>query len=352
MNQINYQLLQQVHRLRPIVRAQVHGASCYLPQQIVSSIELMSEIKTDLHYGMPTNWMDKEMGILHRRMVDLEEKPSDLAIKAAEKLLGQHEDLDKDRIDAVIFCGIERDRPEPATAHTVQYALGLNAAHVFDVANACFGFYDGLKLASSLIESSLVDHALVVTGEVTTKMARNVVEQLKRGMPLEKAKHLWGMLSVGDAGGAMLLGPSENQESGFVKFHQTSKSQYVNLCHYQWKPNGDVEAHMNMANIVARGLKMNKQMYKEALDELGWNKVDWAVAHQTGRTAFEHAINLHGIQASKLVKTYPYLGNITTATLPVSFQKLIDSGNLQWGDRIGGLFAGSGLVAGQFGYIY
>jgi hypothetical protein len=35
----------------------------------------------------------------------------------------------------------------------------------------------------------------------------------------------------------------------------------------------------------------------------------------------------------------------------LSFQKLIDSGNLKTGDKVGGLFAGSGLVAGQFGYV-
>lgn len=351
MNEINYKLLQQVHQLKPFVRTMVVGVGSYLPEQRVTSNEIMQDIQTEKQYGLPHSWMSDEMGIVERRVVTNDQLPSELAIEAARDVFNAYPDIDPQKIDAVIFCGIERDRPEPATAHVIQRALGLKANHVFDVANACFGFFDGLKLASSLVESGAIKLGLVVTGEVTTKMSRVVAKQLKRGMPLDKAKHLWGMLSVGDAGGAMVVGQAENSQSGFVKFNQASKSQYSNLCRYDWKPNGDVEAHMNMGHIVARGLKLNKQIYRETLNELGWSKVDWVVAHQTGDAAFAHATALHGIDKRKIMKTYPKLGNITTATLPISFKKLMSSGKLKAGDKIGGLFAGSGLVAGQFGYI-
>lgn len=351
MNEINYKLLQQVHQLKPFIRSQVVGVGTYLPKDVVSSDDIMEEIGTETKYGLPHDWMSTQMGISERRMATLNQAPSELAIRAGQDVLNTCRDINADEIDAVIFCGIERDMPEPATAHIIQNALGLRAAHVFDVANACFGFFDGIKLASSLIESGSVRYALVVTGEVTTKMARLVADQLKDGVSQETAKHMWGMLSVGDAGGAMLLGQSGSGKSGFMKFHQASESQHSKLCHYQWTPDGGVEAHMNMAQIVARGLKLNKRIYKETLDELGWDKVDWVIAHQTGKAAFEHAKSLHGINKQKIVKTFPKLGNITTATLPVSFKKLMASGSLKTGDRIGGLFAGSGLVAGQFGYV-
>jgi len=351
MNQINYELLRQGQQLKPIILTQMIGVGTYLPDQKVKSDDMMQDIDTEKHYGLPYSWMSSEMGILERRMVALDQLPSDLAIKAGQQALNSCPDFNPDLIDAVIFCGIERDTPEPATAHVVQRALGLNAGHVFDVANACFGFVEGLKLASSLVESETIKYGLVVTGEVTTKMSRAVMQRLKKGISIDAAKHLWGMLSVGDAGGAIIVGASPDAQSGFVKFHQKSLSKHVNLCHYKWKHNGDVDAHMNMAQIVARGLRLNKQIYHETLTELGWDKVDWAIAHQTGKTAFEHALNLHGIEEQRIVKTYPSLGNITTATLPLSFQKLMSSGSLKAGDRIGGLFAGSGLVAGQFGYV-
>ena len=351
MNQLNYQLLEQTQLYRPVIQTEILAAGSYLPPEKVSSKDLMSEIGTELRYGMSHTWMSDSMGIYERRMVDDEVTPSELAIKAARNALESNPDIDRDEIDAVIFCGIERDLPEPATAHIIQRKLGLSAAHTFDVANACFGFYEGVKLASSMIQSGAVRYALVVTGEISTKMARRVVEQLKRGVDAEQAKHLWGMLSVGDAGGALILGPAFEADVGFQKFSQRSESQHSGLCHYRWRKNGDVVAHMNMAHIVARGLKLNKSLHREVFTELGWEQFDWVLAHQTGQTSFEHAIALHGVKERQFIKTFDTLGNITTATLPVSFQRLRASGNLKRGDRISGLFAGSGLVAGQFGYI-
>ena len=49
----------------------------------------------------------------------------------------------------------------------------------------------------------------------------------------------------------------------------------------------------------------------------------------------------------RVIKTFDKLGNVTSATLPVAFDQLAD---LKKGDKIGGAFAGSGLIIGQFGY--
>lgn len=351
MNEINYQLLQQIHQLKPIIRTKMMSVGTYLPDQRVSSDEIMQEIGTERQYGLPHNWMSEQMGIIERRMVSHDSKPSDLAIKAAQQAIDSCPGLDPSHIDAVIFCGIERDKPEPATAHVIQHALGLKANHVFDVANACFGFVDGLKLASSLVDSGMITNGLVVTGEVTTKMSRAIISKLKKGMKPEAAKHLWGMLSVGDAAGAVIVGASDDGNSGFMKFNQRSDSRHVGLCNYEWKHDGTADAHMQMAQIVARGFQMNKNIFEETLKELGWKGVDWALAHQTGDATFKQTLSLPSISEQKIVKTYPLLGNITTATLPVSFKKLLSSGSLKPGHRIGGLFAGSGLVAGQFGYV-
>ncbi len=351
MNQLNYQLLTENLQVKPIVRTQVLGVGTYLPNEKVRSDDIMQDIDTERRYGMPYDWMSSQMGIIERRMAPSSMNPSQLAIKAAEDAFACYPDIDRDAIDAVIFCGIERDKPEPATAHIIQNALGLKANHVFDVANACYGFVDGLKLASSLIESGLISSGLIVTGEVTTRILRTVAERLKKGIAPSAAKNLWGGLSVGDAGGAVIVGRSLDGRSGFMKFNQRSESRHVDLCHYKYQADGSLDARMNMAQIVARGFQLNKKIFDETLKELGWNGVDWALAHQTGEATFKQTLSLHSIDETKAIKTYPNLGNITTATLPIGFKKLLDSDSLKAGDRIGGLFAGSGLVAGQFGYV-
>ena len=352
MNHSIYQTPAALQPIHKVVKSKILSIGSYLPKQRVTSDEIMQEIKTDLHYDMPCDWMSQEMGIFERRMVADHLRPSDLAIRAAQRALDECEAIEPNEIDAVIFCGIERDRPEPATAHTIQNALGLKAHHVFDIANACYGFIDGLKLASALIETNMVTNALVVTGEVTTRMSRVVIDMLKKGMPAEDAKHLWGLLSVGDAGGAAILGQSFDGVSGFMAYNQRCDSRHTERCYYEYLADGSVDGKMQMGQVLARGFQLNKVMVEETLEMLGWDAFDWVLSHQTGKRSFDICATLKSLDEDKLVRTYPLLGNITTATFPISFQKLVQSGKVNAGDRIGGVFAGSGLVAGQFGYVF
>jgi len=351
VNALNDPLPKEEHEQKTLARSQILGVGTYLPSQRVTSEDMMRDIGTEKRYGLAHNWMSVAMGIHERRMVADHQRPSDLAITAAQRALDSCPEVNPDGINAVIFCGIERDRPEPATAHSIQKALGLRADHVFDVANACLGFFEGLKIASTLVESGMAKYALVVTGEVTSRVSCQVADQLKRGVSTDAARYLWGALSVGDAGGAILVGRSHTGNSGFIKFRQHSESKHVNLCHYEWTSDGSVSVHMNMAPLLVRGIKLHKEIYRETLRELNWQKGDWTLTHQTGDTAYEHTANVDGIERETLIKTYPKLGNVTTATLPVSFQTLMENNRVKAGDRVGGLFAGSGLAVGQFGYI-
>ena len=151
------------------------------------------------------------MGICERRMSDGAEKPSSLAINAAKQAIAECTDLNLEHIDMVLFCGIERDQPEPATAHTVQNALGLHAQHVFDVANACFGFVDGIEIASRFIEAGVIRKALITTGEVPTRLIPSFLKQLQGNLSRKEALKLLGWLSVGDAGGAVIMGDGEDE---------------------------------------------------------------------------------------------------------------------------------------------
>jgi|GEM_PF-1924456 len=58
------------------------------------------------------------------------------------------------------------------------------------------------------------------------------------------------------------------------------------------------------------------------------------------------------VGADRMIRTYPLLGNITTATFAISYQQLLNRPEIQRGDRIGGCFSGSGLTAGQFCYTF
>ena len=59
---------------------------------------------------------------------------------------------------------------------------------------------------------------------------------------------------------------------------------------------------------------------------------------------------MSGVDDAKMIKTYPKLGNITSATFAVNYHNLMKNGNVRAGDKVLGCFAGSGLAIGQIGY--
>ena len=332
-------------------KTQILSCESYLPGTIVTSDDLFEEIKSEQQYGIPKNWMSKDMGIKERRFSEAHLSPSDLAIPAAEKALLKAP-INRNNIGMLIFCGMERDRPEPATAHTIANSLGINAEYTFDVANACYGFIEGIKIGNQFIAAGLVDNALIVTSEICSRVVTRVTEILKSGAPIEEAKKYIGFLSAGDAGGAIVLGESIDGNSGFELFSTKTRSDYEKKCHYSFNENGQVKGQMQMGQLSALMIKGHKMIFQETLDELGWDKFDVLLSHQIGKRPFEKLSEIADGRITNHIKTYDYLGNIASATFPVNFEKMIKSDILKKGDYIGGMFAGSGLVYGQFGYIF
>ncbi len=335
------------------VKPSIVASGSFLPQQRVTSEEIFNEFNSETKYGVQADWMAKEMGVRERRMSSPSTLPSELAIPAAKQALERAPHINPDHIDMVLFCGIEKDQAEPATAHTIQSALGLKAGIAFDISNACYGFMDGIRTASSFVASGQARYALVVTGEVPTKLIPQVVDQLKKGLPLDDAKDRIGFLSVGDAGGAMIIGPSEaNSASGFSVFTSRTSSSHADKCFYKHSASGELDCAMKMAKIVALTTRIFKDMYDDGLKMAGWEKPDYLLVHQVGKKSFQQLRTFSLMSDDQMVKTYDVLGNITSATAPVVFDKLRNTGKLKPGDKVLGCFSGSGIVVGQFAYTH
>lgn len=333
------------------LQTKILGVGTFLPNEVVQSDDLMNEIKSSEQYGIPINWISRFMGIKERRMSALNAKPSDLAIPAAEKAIVDS-GVNPDEIDLVIFAGIERDQPEPATAHIIQNKLGLKAFYAFDMANACIGFVDAIQVASNFLATNSVKYALVVTGEISTHVSRSIVDELKHGVSREKAIDCIGSLTVGDAGGAVVLGLTDGIEGdGFKYFDNSIDSSHVDKCIYRRTKDG-FDGHMKMSEILEVGINMHRHKIQNTLDNLNWQNFDWVISHQTGYRNFKAFMDFNCVENENMIKTYPLYGNATTATFALQWEKLKSSDSIKAGDRIGGLFAGSGMTICQFGVVY
>jgi len=322
----------------------------YLPEQRVTSKQLMEEIDIG-RFDLDTDWMDEKMGICERRYAVTEMKPSELAINAANQAL-EKASISSDDIDLIIYCGIERDYLEPGTAHIVQDAIGASAAICFDVSNACHGFMNGIHLADALIATGQARRALITTGEKPSRVIPYIMDMLKKITSYKEFELAIGGLTVGDAGAAMVLGPKLGPESGFIGFMLDSKGKHHKQC--VWGTGTDQTGHMEMRNIVYNFVQMHAKMYPNAMEKFGWQpqQIDQFVHHQVGKGPFRRHAAYSGVSKDLMSDTVSWLGNITTATIPVNLHLLDQSGTVKDGDRVFIAGTGSGLSVSQSGLIW
>lgn len=296
--------------------------------------------------------VESSLGITEVRHAPDSFKPSNLAIPAGEKALTKSGIEPRD-IDCVIYCGIERDCSEPATAHIIASAMGLKPKICFDVANACHGFGSGLQIVDSFIKSGQINYALVVTAELSSKVTKVVASMFKNGtLNGSSLKSHIGAFTVGDAGGAMVVGPVED-ERGISKFRCGAVSDHHQLCSYKLIEGGGVQFNMDMAKISAVTLKLIRDLVGPIYKDLNWapEDVDIFIPHQVGVRPFEKVLKIVGVSSDRSIATYPKLGNLASATLPVCYDILEDEGRLQPGKKMLMAASGSGIVASFIGAV-
>nr|WP_054757911.1 beta-ketoacyl-ACP synthase III [Liquorilactobacillus satsumensis] len=134
----------------------------YVPQRIVTNDELSKIMETS------DTWIQQHTGIKTRHYA-LDENTSDLCAKTAVKLLKEAQ-LPATAIDLIIVATITPDALTPATAILVQQKIGADAAVAFDVNAACAGFVFALNTAEKFMRQGIYKNALVIAGEVNSKM--------------------------------------------------------------------------------------------------------------------------------------------------------------------------------------
>lgn len=115
----------------------------------------------------PANRLTKKTGIISRHICADNEVASDLALRAAEKLL---KNIDKGAIDYLLLCTQSPDYYLPTTACILQDKLGLpTSVGAFDYNLGCSGYIYGLSMAKGLIESGQTQNILLLTAETYSK---------------------------------------------------------------------------------------------------------------------------------------------------------------------------------------
>lgn len=282
-------------------------------------------------------------GIKERKHFDLGTKPSDVATKAALKLLEKTQ-IDRSKIGVVVNTSVCKDYIEPSVAAFVHGNLELSDNCLnFDIGNACLAFMTGMEMIGNMIERGQVDYGLIVNGETAEIAVGRTLEKLENNeITVEEFRSYFATLTLGSGAVAMILTrkdlhPDCPEVIGSVSLAAT---QFNRLC----VANID-EMKTDPKTLLIEGIKLASKTYEKAKRELNWDskKFDQYLCHQVSKPNNYQFCEAIEIDINKVYKLFPEYGNIGPASIPVSLSKAVEEGVVKKGGRYALMGIGSGI---------
>ena len=308
-----------------------------LPQHRVTSQALEDDLATTYRrLGIPAGCIETLVGIVARRFQDEGATIADCATRAARKVPGV------ERAEVIISTSVCKDFIEPSVAALVRGQLGLTC-EAFDIGNACLGFMNGIELAAMWIELGKVDCALVVDAESSRHVVTRTVERLQAPTAtMQDFKEALPTLTLGSGAVAMLLmherlATTSHRLSGSVAIGDPA-SATICLGTADWMK---TDAQLLLKN----GVDLAARTWGKAQEKLGWTRDNVAhfICHQVGATHMATLFKKLDLDLDKAFLSYPELGNIGPAAVPLTLGLAVDDGRVKSGDRLALMGIGSGL---------
>ena len=177
---------------------------------------------------------------------------------------------------------------------------------------------------------------------------RSMMKQLKAATNKDDFRRWLGFLTVGDAGGAMLIQAS-GANSGWKRLRFRSEGENINLCYYRWEDSG-LMGQMIMKGVSEKMLEIHQSMMGQTYADLAWmpHQVKKAYCHQVGKKPHIAMAEMAEVALEDAPITYAQYGNLTSATIPIAM--FLEPPRR--GDKILFLVAGGGFSVSQCGMVY
>lgn len=143
----------------------ITGMACAIPKNVIRPDDFKEK------FGEEEVEKFKQMtGITESRRTDPHQTAGDLCYAAANYLL-EKKGIERKSIGALIMATQSPDYRKPATAFIIQKRLGLSEeTAVFDMNLGCSAVLYGIQVLSSMMKSSNISKALLVSGDTGSKI--------------------------------------------------------------------------------------------------------------------------------------------------------------------------------------
>jgi 3-oxoacyl-[acyl-carrier-protein] synthase-3 len=315
--------------------ASILGTGRYLPKQVVSNADLEKRVDTT------DEWIVSRTGIKERRLAGPDERSSFMAAEAGKAALAKA-GIRAEQLSAIVVATLSPDYPWPATACTVQQAIGAPQALAFDISAACSGFVYGLNVAEGLIAAGSAQYVLVIGAEKLS----SIMDWQDRNT----------CVLFGDGAGAAVLGPANGQGELLSFYLGADGSQVERL----YQPAGGTACPASIDTVTQRlhFLKMDgKEVFKfavrimgeaseKALQAAGLTPQDIAlfIPHQANIRIIDSAAKHMGLPADKVFINLDRYGNTSAASVGIALDEAVEQGRLKRGDTTVLVAFGAGLT--------
>ncbi|HEX5826157.1 MAG TPA: 3-oxoacyl-[acyl-carrier-protein] synthase III C-terminal domain-containing protein [Candidatus Limnocylindrales bacterium] len=326
--------------LRPVARVAGMGAALPDAVETVADIEARIERESGGRLPVPRGTLAAISGIETRHAVGSGEYASTLAAAAGRAALADA-GVGLADVDLLLFASTSSDQVEPATVHNVADAIAYRGGSAFDVKNACNSFVEGVRVAEAMLASGAARRVLVVTGETPTLAARYAV-------PDRRAfRHAFIGYTVGDAGGAFVLEPSDGDRGVFYR-HSWNASEHWAVSQVPGggsrHPRGDDHLYAGGDGGALRDIvrAFDPAIATRVFEATGTTPDDFAlfVVHQVTAPFADEMTERLGLPPGRVERTIETFGNVASATLPLALVRAREAGRVGPGDNV--LFVGLG----------
>jgi 3-oxoacyl-[acyl-carrier-protein] synthase-3 len=307
--------------MRSTRSAAITGWGEAMPPAILTNDDLSTFLDTS------DEWITTRTGMKERRISHV--SAIEMATVAAARALACAA-LPAAEIELVVYGGCSNEETVPNSASGVQVALGAGRAAAMDLNTACTSFLYGLSAATAMIQTGVVQNAVVIGVELISRYLdwsnRNVA------------------VLFGDGAAAVVLQASDRDEGVIgsvlgcdVEARQSLRVRGVG-CGYAGLDItfGDTIWDFDGQVIFRRAVKGMSEASERVLRQCGVtpDQVDLVVPHQANLRIIESVARQAGIPMDKVMLTVQKYGNMSAATVPVSLVEALNDGRVKPGGLI------------------
>lgn len=322
------------------------GTGSYLPPKVVTNDDIAKSLDTS------DEWIFSHTGIHSRHVAGDGETTSTMAVEASRRAM-EAAGVKPEEIGVVIVATSTPDyNPFPATACIVQSELGCVNAGAFDIQAACSGFIYALEQARGFVNFYPERKALVIGAECLTR----ILDWTDRS----------SCILFGDGAGAVVLGNDDppGMASAKTTAHTilgadgkgahfisreggTREPLPLDKCGVPMKPEPKVSSLTLMGHdVFVFAVKTLSRVAGELCAKLGTRpeELDRVFAHQANGRIIEATARRMKLPLSKFWLNLETTANTSAASVPISLDQAVRSGELRDGMKIVMVGFGAGLT--------